>query len=366
MLDQPHPRLLENMRPILSHDEKEIRLKITNKQKESGNRSENIKVRGYSTFIFCTANYRQSEQEKTRLLILSPEHSQEKLREAIQLRIDKEGDRVAFIKRLANDPKRASLMVRVQNIKQANIDQVLIPESLRELIYRKFLEGRTFLQSRNQRDISRLMGILKGYALLNFHQRGLTENAENDTTSITATFEDVEVGFKYYSTISEANELGIPPEIYELYNTFKSTMNDYQNGFTRKDFQRMFYQVYHKFIGREKAKAFLEALETAEPPQWNSPTRWIRGSLDMCVAGVEWRMTFLRNPRLRLHPPYTHINERTRATLEYIRENTDKEGLVPIGAVLDKAALNQLLREGSVYEPREGFVKSTVEVNPRG
>src|SRR5208283_5375880 len=89
-LDQPHAKLLENLRPLLSHDKKEIQLKITNKSEKSGQRSENILVRGYPTVVFCTANYKQNDQEKTRLLLLSPEHSQEKLREAILLKIEKE------------------------------------------------------------------------------------------------------------------------------------------------------------------------------------------------------------------------------------------------------------------------------------
>jgi hypothetical protein len=262
-LDQPHAKLLENLRPLLSHDKKEIRLKITNKSEKSGQRSENILVRGYPTVVFCTANYRQNEQEKTRLLLLSPEHTQEKLREAILLKIEKESDRENFAKILAANPQRQALIRRVRAIKQALINQITIPEELRATIYQNFMENRKFLQSRNSRDISRLLSIIKGNALLNYQQRSPIENEETGSTNITANLEDVEIGFKYYNTVSEANELGIPPEIYEVYQTFQKEMEEYINGFSRKDFQKMYFDTYHRYIGREKAKAFIEGLETA-------------------------------------------------------------------------------------------------------
>lgn len=259
-LDQPHAKLLEYLRPLLSHDQKQITIKIADRTQKSGLRTKTVVIEGYPTVIFCTANYKAHEQEKTRLLLLSPEHSQEKLRESIALRIEKESNRESYAKRLEEDPKRNFLANRVDDIKLSKIFQVLIPEELRALIYDQFIESHKFLQSRNQRDISRLLAIVKGYALLNFHQRNPTENKEDGTHTITANLEDVEIGFKYYGTVSEANELGIPPEIYDLYKTFEAKMEDWENGFTRKDFQKMYFQIYHKRVGRGKATDLIETL----------------------------------------------------------------------------------------------------------
>ena len=64
VLDQPHAKLLENLRPLLSHDQKQITMKITNRSEKSGNRSENIAIEGYPTVVFCSANYKQDEQER--------------------------------------------------------------------------------------------------------------------------------------------------------------------------------------------------------------------------------------------------------------------------------------------------------------
>ena len=328
-LDQPHAKLLENLRPLLSHDQKEIRLKITNKSEKSGQRSENILVRGYPTVVFCTANYKQNEQEKTRLLLLSPEHSQEKLREAIMLKIEKESDRENFAKMLASDPKRQSLILRVRAIKHALINQITIPVELRAQIYENFMCNRKFLQSRNQRDISRLLSIIKGNATLNYQQRNPVENKETNSTNITANLEDVEIGFKYYSTVSEANELGIPPEIYEVYNSFKATMQKYANGFSRKEFQEMYFNAHHKYIGREKAKAFIEELEVSgliieqQDPADKRTIRYVcegggvasptKQELHYNIAkvGEELRdkIVFCWDKYAIPHPSYTHISK---------------------------------------------------------
>ena len=51
-LDQPHNDLLARLRPLLSHDKKEINLKITDKSQKQGLRTKNILIRGYPSVIF--------------------------------------------------------------------------------------------------------------------------------------------------------------------------------------------------------------------------------------------------------------------------------------------------------------------------
>ena len=271
-LDQPHAKLLENLRPLLSHDQKQITMKITNRSEKSGNRSENIVIEGYPTVVFCSANYKQDEQEKTRLLLLSPEVTQDKLRETIALKIHKDGNRYSYKREISKNSERTKLAARIDNIRKAKINQIVIPEELQSLIYDKFIESHPILQARNQRDIGRLVNIIKGYTLLNFYSRNWhsefykdkTDTLETDPiTALTVQLRDVEIGFKYYNTVAEANELGIPPEVYTVFNSFKTKMQENSEGFTRKDFQTMYFKAFRKFIGREKAKAFIDTLETA-------------------------------------------------------------------------------------------------------
>jgi hypothetical protein len=255
-LDQPHSSLLQRLRPLLSHDEKQMVAKITDRRERSGLRAKTVVIEGYPTVIFCTAKINMDEQERTRLLLLSPEVSQEKLREAIALKIEKESDRASFTTRLENDLQRELLANRVRDIKAANFDYVVVPEELREKIYSEYMERRRWLQARHQRDISKLLAIVKGHALFNFQQR---EHIGDKT--VVANLEDVEAGFRLYNEVSEANELGIPPEIFDVYKALEEQFLD--PGLNTKEFQRAYYDTFHRLIGREKAANSLKTLAAA-------------------------------------------------------------------------------------------------------
>jgi len=196
------------------------------------------------------------DQEKTRLLLLSPEIDQEKLRDTIALKLDKESDRETFYKRMMEDPQRRLLANRVCSIRQERINYVKIPEELREQIYRHFMETHKYLIPRHQRDISRLVAIIKGHALLNCMHREKIEN------SVFVNMEDVEVGFRLYSKVSEANELGLSPELYTVYQKLEPHIENKVDGIERKDFQKLYFQEFHKVIGREHAANILKIWES--------------------------------------------------------------------------------------------------------
>jgi len=187
-LDQPHNDLLARLRPVLSHDKKEIMNKITDKNQKFGLRTKTILIRGFPAVIFCTAGLKIDEQEGTRFILLSPETSQKKLREGISERIRKETNPEAYRLWLENDPERKLLKDRIKAISRAKIRDVKIT-SQKEL-EKIFLEKKSMLKPRHQRDIGRLINIIKTFALLNFWFR----KRENDM--IIASEEDVQEGVK--------------------------------------------------------------------------------------------------------------------------------------------------------------------------
>jgi len=251
-LDMPHDMLLQRLRSLLSHDDREIVLKITDKREKGGLRTKTVVIRGFPTVVFCSAKFSITDQEKTRLLLLSPEISQEKLRESIALKIERESDREGFEKRLMEDPERRFLKERVAQIKSAKIKYVKIPEEKRSQIYQQFLEDHNFLIPRHQRDISRLLAIIKAHALLNFMHR------ERVGDAIIVNDEDVEAGFKLYYGISEANELGLSPELFNIYSKLKPHFND--DGLNLIEFQAAYYKAFHKPIGYDSARKTLKTL----------------------------------------------------------------------------------------------------------
>jgi hypothetical protein len=76
-------------------------------------------------------------------------------------------------------------------------------------------------------------------------------NRERIEDSIFVTLEDVQVGFMLYASVSEANELGLSPELYAVHQKLKPHIENFENGITRKDFQKLYFQEFHKVIGQE-------------------------------------------------------------------------------------------------------------------
>ena len=253
-LDQPHPELLERLRPVLSHDKKVIEFRITDKSDKYGLRTKNIKIIGFPVAVFCSANPNLDEQENTRLLLLSPERTQDKLREALNLRLLRESDRAAFRKYLEEDESRRFLMKRINLIKNSGVREVIIPESLREEIKTRFLREHTFLKPRHIRDLSRLVSLVKAHALLNY------PNREREGETIKANLTDVEAAFKLYMGISAANDLGLSPWLFEIYRLIASNAPE---GATITDFQSLYFQHYHQALGYKKAYSILKTLLSA-------------------------------------------------------------------------------------------------------
>ena len=86
-LDNPQPQTYEMLKPIMSHDSKEIQY-MTTKGDGSLNVSKSV-IRGWPVFIFCSAKNEEQnevwEEIKTRVFMTSPNSDIEKYKEANQL-----------------------------------------------------------------------------------------------------------------------------------------------------------------------------------------------------------------------------------------------------------------------------------------
>lgn len=253
-LDQPHTLLLQHLRPLLSHDKREIRLKITDKSQRAGLRTKNIFLKGFPSVIFCTAGLKIDEQETTRFLLLSPETNCEKIRQAIYEKIKKETDSEAYESWLEENPERKLLKARIRAIKKENIQNIKIgsPEKIAET----FFKENKILKPRHQRDIGRIISLIKAFALLNLWFR------EKDGSSIAASEDDIKGAFDIWGAISEAQEFNLPPYIYHLYQdiillAWKEKNEKRSEGFeevtgklglTRQEVMKKHHEVYGRVL----------------------------------------------------------------------------------------------------------------------
>ena len=266
-LDQPHTKLLERLRPLLSHDEKYMETKITDKSQKHGLRTKTVRIKGFPAVVFCSAGMRIDEQEGTRFFLLSPETNQEKIHLAILERIKKETDRSAYKKALEDDKERKLLMERIKAIKQAKIDDVLIsnPDKIQEV----FLNQRAILKPRHQRDIGRLMSLVKMFTLLNLPFR------DRNGSVLVSTEEDLTEAVKIWDKISESQEHNVSPYVYQVFtdvivSAFKEKKNpdtfgpETEIGISTKEMMKKYFSVYGRVLpDYQLRQEILPALETA-------------------------------------------------------------------------------------------------------
>jgi hypothetical protein len=262
-LDQPHYELLERLRPLLSHDERELRYNITDKSEKHGLRTKNVIIRGFPTVIFCSAKLTMNEQEATRCLLLSPEVTQEKIREAVFLKAMKKGNPLEYQSMLENFPERKNLAERIRLIKEARISYVIIRNY--DEVAQRFLDtfGGDKLKPRYTRDIGGLISLIQANALLNLFWRERDSNG-----NIYANQEDIKVGFEMYAEIADSQELGLPPYVYQVFHeVFKPLFSQYENEkdfLTCKEIEKRYYEVYGKTLSESKLRReIIPCLESA-------------------------------------------------------------------------------------------------------
>lgn len=245
-LDQPHNDLLSRLRPILSHDKKEIMNKITDKDQRFGLRTKTILIKGFPSVIFCTAGLKIDKQEGTRFILLSPETSQEKLREGIKEKIKKEIDPEVYRRQLESNSERKLLKERIKAIARAKIKDVKIGNQ--DELEKVFLKEKDMLKPRHQRDIGRLINIIKTFALLNLWFR------EREDDVIIASEEDIQEGVRLWRKIAESQEYNLPPFIYSIFqeiilsvwNSREENLANAKLGLTRQEIIKKHHEIYKR------------------------------------------------------------------------------------------------------------------------
>ncbi len=263
-LDQPHDMLLQRLRPLLSHDSRKLAYRITDRKQKSGYRTKTTIIHGFPTVVFCTAKVSIGDQERTRMFLLSPGASQNKLAESIKLLAKRLGNRDAFKEELEANPKRKWLRDRVDNIKNADIQNIILPNA--KEICERFLVYRENLIPRHQRDFPRLIALIKAHALLNLYQREIV----NKGKTIIANETDVQAGFQLYEEVVAPQELGVSPEVLEIYEKafkpnfpYNEALMKYE-GLTRRDLLSCYHAEFHRTLSSKRlSNEIIPALEAA-------------------------------------------------------------------------------------------------------
>jgi uridine kinase len=238
--DQPNTELLKKLRPLLSKDEKELILKITDKNEKNGLRTKTIKLIGFPVVIYCTANPIMDEQELSRFLVLSLESDEEKIQSAFDEKLKRLSSPADYQKEIEENPERQLLKLRIRSIRQQKIKQVKIPPDLLNYLKEKYLAIKGRLQSIDLRDIEKVIGIAKAFALLNFMFREkLPDN------SLLVSKEDIDAALELWKEIVESRNYAVTPYAYEKFNkVFLPAYEEASRPIHFEDINRKHLEVY--------------------------------------------------------------------------------------------------------------------------
>jgi len=224
--DQPHPELLAKLRPILSHDKKEIEVKITDKSQKGGNITKTVIIKGFPAVSFATTYLKLDEQEITRALIISPEISQEKIEESIKLTIKEKTDS-EFNRLLEKDEGLKFLRMRILEFREKskeikNVEFVNYKEK-EDIVLKLFKEKPNFAP-KDMRNIKKFLTLAECFAGLNYS----LNKVSGDTLLVRN--EDVMEAVKLWKEIGKYQEIGIMPFALDVY--YKVILPLYRDGLT--------------------------------------------------------------------------------------------------------------------------------------
>jgi hypothetical protein len=209
--EQPTPELQKNLRGVLSHDQRELIYSVAGKDKGK-NKTEDIMIRGFPSSIFCSAGLRLDEQEATRAILLSPEVSEEKLKEGVHLAALRGSNEAGYNQWLESLADRNLLMSRIKAIRDEKVDSVIVNDA--QFVEDKFKETFGRLKPRHMRDMSHLLNLIKAIALLNVWHR-----TQSDGRIIASSY-DIDIGFDLWSKVIESQDLNVPPVVLSFYKNF--------------------------------------------------------------------------------------------------------------------------------------------------
>jgi hypothetical protein len=249
-LETPRRQTLEMLKPILSHDRKEIEYKIADRASSGKLQTKSVIIEGWPSTIFCTTDHRYLEELSTRSLLTTPEATQEKIAHVLKYKGRIYSKPWEQIKK---DQEEEVFKNAIKLLKSHS--EVCIP-------YADVLAERyTKTEPRVMRDFDKLMELIKMSAFLHQRQRPSFEvdNGNDSVQYIIANEYDYKIGFDLFDHIRETTVTGLAKPIIDFYEKVISEL-DY---ITYSSLMKKFKEVYGKLIGRDQIRnKYIAPLET--------------------------------------------------------------------------------------------------------
>lgn len=245
-LEKPKRETLEMLLPILSHDAKEIEYRITDKGSK-GLATKKIIIRNWPATIFCTTEIEGTEDLKTRSLLVTPEISEEKTKEAIK-----------SYARQFSTPNNNKESEKEKEIKEAI--KILRKEGANILIpyAEKLAEIFPTESHEEMRNFKKYVALLSLNAFL--HKRNRVTINNNGKEYVLANGNDFEYTNLIFEQIAPATRSGVPNHVKEFYEKVLCAIEEDEERYSR-NILRKHQTVFNRPIGYSTWQKYKRLLE---------------------------------------------------------------------------------------------------------
>lgn len=240
-LEAPQEETFLMLRPILSHDVREIAYPYVDTS--SGVRTVNVVLRGWCATIFCTTKIDYLEQLSTRSFTASPLATAEKFEAAKK----HTGFRVAHPYDLEGDEEEGFVLQGyIANLNQQSFGQKRYDKEQSEPPFVKPINpiGEKFAAcfkssaARGMRDIKHVFALMNVSAMFHYAQRPIIQIGEgfDRVDYVMVTMEDVENVASFLPEIGSTTVSGMPQEVVDIFEQVCKPLSDEnEDGFSRNE-----------------------------------------------------------------------------------------------------------------------------------
>ena len=248
-LETPRKETLDMLKPILSHDRREIEYKIADKRASGQLGTKNVIIQGWPATIFCTTDHRYLEELSTRSMVATPEVTDEKIAKVLEYK----GEKYAYPWEAQKiDEEEVIFKEALQQLKTG----IIIAAPYGKELGTKY-NGDNGNSPRVMRDYDKLMGLLEMSAFLHQNQRVTFHMHDNGDIYeyCIGNEDDLFIGSALFESVRETTVTGLPQPVIDFYEnvvlpidgevTYHSLFDGY-----RECYKRTISQVHlkHKFV----------------------------------------------------------------------------------------------------------------------
>jgi hypothetical protein len=235
-LETPRKETLEMLKPILSHDRREIEYKIADKKVSGQLGTKSVIICGWPATIFCTTDHKYLEELSTRSMVATPEVTPEKIADVL----DYKGEKYARPWKTHTDEEELLFKEALQQLKTG----VVVSTPYSKELARRYNHNNGNAP-RVMRDFDKLMGLLEMSAFLHQGQRYsfcIPDNGGIQEYCI-GNEDDFLIGSALFETVRESTVTGLPQPVLDFYEyvilpmegelTYRSMMDGYRDYYKR-------------------------------------------------------------------------------------------------------------------------------------